>query len=488
MLHFRDPVTRLGRYELIQPLGHGGMGVVWKARLAGPVPTFVALKRLHPLSDISHELRETLLHEAHTLAQIRSPHVVRLIEVFEEEATPCLVMEWVDGAPLSQLQKSGPLALGVALRIAADVCTGLHAVHECQDAYGAPLGLVHRDVSPQNIMVEESGVSKLIDFGIAKAVLATSGAQTTQLKGKLHYMSREQAGKEPLDRRTDIFSLGIVLYEMLTGVHPFPIESDLSLMMALSSKQSPAPMPASIPQTVQSIVKRALMHNRESRWPTALAMKQELEACMQDCGVYIDSLQLREALRAQLAAAREAQAAHLPTLVTPSPFLEPVPPALLPLPALGSPLAMDSETPPPALPEVKDTPRKPARLIGVGLACLLGTVGVAVALKPSTKERIATPRHATQGSVRMLEPVPAQGVGSIPVVPTRSSTTSTVPSIKGHNAVHVLPSVPTSTASTEKPAPSANPEPTAKPSPAPNCDPPWTIDAAGHKRYRPECP
>src|ERR1019366_8718221 len=203
----------LDRYELLCPLADGGMASVWVARLRGKhgFEKLCAIKTILPQFASDGRFQEMFVDEARIEARIEHPHVAQIIDVGEQHDITYLVMEWVDGDSLSRLvrtlkKKDAPLPHHVLLRIVADVCGGLHAAHELKDERGALLGVVHRDVSPQNILVGSRGVAKLIDFGIAKARDRLTGDTNPGLmKGKIHYTAPEQAHGVEVDRRADVF-------------------------------------------------------------------------------------------------------------------------------------------------------------------------------------------------------------------------------------------------------------------------------------------
>src|SRR5262245_36391967 len=232
------PGMVLGRYELLVPVAQGGMATVWAARLKGSrgFQKTVAIKTMLPNLSDDPQFEQMFLNEASLASRVHHPNVAEILDLGEQDDVLYLVMEWVEGESVSvlmrTLKRSGAyLPLRFALRIARQACAGLHAAHEMRDDADQLLDLVHRDVSPQNVLVSYDGIVKLVDFGVAKA-LGRAGGETIagQLKGKAAYMSPEQAKGARVDRRTDVFAMGIVLYKMTTGKHPFMGESDLTTM------------------------------------------------------------------------------------------------------------------------------------------------------------------------------------------------------------------------------------------------------------------
>ena len=279
MLDDVSPGQVLGRYELLMPVARGGMASVWAARLKGTrgFQKLVAIKTMLPglIDDPSFE--RMFLDEASLASQVRHPHVIEIMDLGEQDRILYLVMEWVSGEALSIIMKyaatRGGIPLPIAVHIATQTCRGLHAAHELRDENGVLVGLVHRDVSPQNVLVTYDGVVKVVDFGVAKAT-ARLDTQTEagQLKGKIAYMSPEQLRGEKIDRRTDVFALGILLYMMTTGKHPFRGEDQAQTIARISSEE-PAILPSTLvsgyPAGLEVCVMQALAKDAAKRYPSA---------------------------------------------------------------------------------------------------------------------------------------------------------------------------------------------------------------------------
>ncbi len=269
----------LGRYELLLPIAKGGMASVWAARLRGTrgFQKMVAIKTMLPgLVDDPH-FERMFLDEASLASQVRHPHVIEIMDLGEVDRILYLVMEWVDGEPLNIIMKyaatRGGIPLAIAVSIAAQACRGLHAAHELRDENGALVGLVHRDVSPQNVLLTYEGVVKVVDFGVAKATSrASNETEAGQLKGKIAYMSPEQLRGERIDRRTDVFAMGILLYMMTTGTHPFRGDDQAATIRRISSDELVTP-PSSIvpgyPAGLEAVVMQSLAKDAGKRYPTA---------------------------------------------------------------------------------------------------------------------------------------------------------------------------------------------------------------------------
>jgi serine/threonine-protein kinase len=256
------------------------MSRVWAARLRGTrgFQKVVALKTLLANGAEGLALEQMLLDEARHAAAIQHPNVAQYLDVGEHEGVLFLVMEWLDGESLACLirnaRKTCGIPLGVAVEIVAQACKGLHAAHELKDDAGHALGLVHCDVSPQNVMLTSSGAAKLIDFGVARATRG-AGSGTNIVTGKMSFMAPEQIRGRDFDRRADLFSLGIVLYLLGTGQHPFPGKTPREIMHSIrvgDSLRPPSEALAGFPEALEQVILRALAHHPDARYATAAEM------------------------------------------------------------------------------------------------------------------------------------------------------------------------------------------------------------------------
>jgi serine/threonine-protein kinase len=288
-----QPGRRIDRYELVVPIAKGGMGEVWLARtqrMPG-FEKFFAIKTVLPELATDAAFRQMFLDEARIACAINHSNVATIVDVGEEAGTLFMVMEWVDGHSLHAmalaLEPTGePIPPGILLRIAADACGGLHAVHEARDRSGKALEIVHRDISPHNVLVDPQGQAKLIDFGVAKArnrMSETTNSGT--LKGKVRYMAPEQAAAVPLDRRADIWALGAVLYRLIEGRAPLEGETDLAVVKRLLASAEPEPMRSDMPVPVVAAILKCLCPDRDERFATALELRGALEIAMRDANM-----------------------------------------------------------------------------------------------------------------------------------------------------------------------------------------------------------
>ncbi|RKG98020.1 serine/threonine-protein kinase [Corallococcus carmarthensis] len=271
--------TRFGKYELQERLGAGGMAVVHRARytVAEGVSRSVVIKRVRDPYALDPAFVQMFLNEARISMGLSHGNIVQVFDFGQEEGEYFLAMEWVDGQPLSKLLKRlklkgmAHLPAPLAVQVMVEVCKGLHHAHTRRDEQGRPLGLVHRDVSPDNVLVSYEGEVKLTDFGIAKAQLA--GRPETEagvVRGKFLYLSPEQTRAEALDARSDVYTAGVVLFEMLTGRRP--AEGDTGSVMERIATGDLTPTQAYVPDldpSLGALVSRALALRRDDRFTSA---------------------------------------------------------------------------------------------------------------------------------------------------------------------------------------------------------------------------
>ena len=262
------------------------MATVYLARLGGVggFQRFVAMKRLHPHVAREQQFVDMFLDEARLAARIHHPHVVPILEVGQSPAGYYLVMEFVEGDTLSgltirSLQRGAILPPPASLRIVLDSLTGLHAAHQLMGDDNRPLGLVHRDCTPQNILVGVDGSARITDFGVARAAARITITATHQVKGKVGYLSPEQSQAHELDRRSDIFSMGIILWEVLAGRRLFKGDTEAATLSRLLSQPVPSirSFVPDIPPALDEVCLHALQRDRNRRFRTAAEMGEAIE-------------------------------------------------------------------------------------------------------------------------------------------------------------------------------------------------------------------
>ncbi|HVK70214.1 MAG TPA: serine/threonine-protein kinase [Polyangium sp.] len=484
-------VLVLGRYRVHDEIAAGGMATVHLGRLVGDEGFLrtVAIKRLHPWHARIAEVVVMFTDEARIAARIRHPNVVGTLDVVSQEGEVFLVMEYVHGEPLSRLisaasKRKQKIPPPIVAAVLANALRGLHAAHEARDARGEPLGVVHRDVSPQNVLVGADGVARVLDFGIARAAGRAHVTSDHTIKGKLAYMSPEQLRGEVLDRRADVYAAGVVLWETLTCRRLYAGASeDLALVRLLEAEvDPPSQRVAALPACFDEVTLRALRRDADARFPTALEMAMALEACgplatPSEIAAWVEEMagdtlaeraqvilaiesEERRSLR-PMASSTSAPSPEEATLLDVSPSREEPPAAVV---ALTAKMPMHA-------PERRVTP------VVLGLVGLIGLLVVMLI-------------------VILLRGVPAntasaQNAPSIATsVATPESTITSAPSAAAAPAppaTSVVAAAPSSVA----PSGAAMPRPTtprAKPAaPSDGCDPPFFIDASGRKKYKRHC-
>ena len=437
-----SPVDTLGRYAILGRIASGGMATVYLARLADAPAGFsreFALKVIHPHLVREEGFSARFLQEAQLASRVRHPNVVRTVDAGEDQGYAFMSLELIDGVNLRQLSlhRARTFAPAQAAAIVEMVARGLEAVHTATDAEGAPLGMVHRDISPHNVMLDRSGRAILIDLGLAKPDRTTGLTQVGVLAGKLPYMSPEQARLEALDSRSDIFSMGILLFELVTGELPFGDTHSAKTMTRLEASD-PAPVREvlerhAIPGWLIEIILACVRRAPEDRLPSAKsladALAQELSAAGQDL----------TALRRMLATIVEADYEALGSVEQATP-----------LPRIVS--ADDSLT---RAPRAPSRSRLPAWVVGA--AAVAGLVGVGLWAVRGTSSATSIATEPVGGPSMSNDQAPPPG-------PPEAVQTRAAPEAAPAPAEPSEPSEPEGPPSEPEPAAV---EDTAEPDPAP---------------------
>lgn len=313
---------RLGRYEILKTIASGGMATVVLGRVvgAGGFERLVAIKSMHPHIAAEPDFVAMFLDEARLAARVRHPNVVPTIDVQEDPLF--LVMEFVEGPSLHQILRGMKKAekrvpLPILLRVFLDVLAGLHAAHELTDVDGTALQLVHRDVSPQNMLVGVDGISRITDFGVARAESRLSSTRGGQVKGKIGYMAPEQVRSGPIDRRCDVYAAAVVLWELLTNRPLFRADNEGALVaqVAMGATTSPREVEPSVPPSIDAVCMHALRAAPEERFPTAGDFADAIEAAAAEANVAIATPRAVAAFVKELAAHNSPQSMAPPPAV-----------------------------------------------------------------------------------------------------------------------------------------------------------------------------
>ncbi|MEM9072226.1 MAG: serine/threonine-protein kinase, partial [Myxococcota bacterium] len=401
-----ERAQRLGRYQLCMELASGGMGKVFLARAEGPngFEKFVALKRIHAHLAEQKDFVDMFLDEARLTSRIDHPNVCSVLDFGEASGNYFIAMEYLVGETLARVIRESvradpddPRRIRYAAHIVAQACEGLHAAHELRDSDGALLHVVHRDVSPHNIFVTHDGGVRVVDFGIARAADQTHRTVTGTVKGKFAYMSPEQASGDSTDRRADIWSLGVVLWEMLAGRRLFHNRSDSATVLAVVNAEihPPSRYAPDVSPALDAVALRALTRSREERWPTAREMGRALQAALAELRQPAGMIEIGEWMEELFPGSGErkrqlqAEARRLPVAVAAS---------------ASTPPAQSAA----ASPSVVAQPPSRARLIlGPLLGVLLGVAGLWIFLRTTETQDAAreTPRETLEPSEARAAPI-----------------------------------------------------------------------------------
>ncbi len=325
-----------GRYRLLKKLATGGMAEVFLAQQKGleGFEKLLVIKRILPHLADDQEFVSMFLNEARIAARFNHPNIVQIYDLGKEEDTYFIAMEFIHGEDLGRIMRKAWQArawipVPIALRIIASVCEGLYYAHTKTDEHGNPLKVVHRDISPQNIIVSFDGNVKVLDFGIARAADQVSTTRSGAIKGKYAYMSPEQASGKVVDHRSDIFAVGLVLFELLTGMRPLKRENDIMTLKAAVDCRFPrCSEVANVAPEVDPLVQRALAKLADDRYPDARAFQMAIENCLVEHRLNASTIQISEMMR-ELFEDRLAEEARIgePVVLRSETGSAPVPPS-----------------------------------------------------------------------------------------------------------------------------------------------------------------
>jgi hypothetical protein len=518
---------RAGRYLVYDPVASGGMATVHFGRMLGPVgfSRTVAIKRLHAHLARDPEFVTMFLDEARLAARVQHPNVVSTIDIVSTDGEVFLVMEYVKGESLAGLLRatgrSAAAAVGdahpgvpaaILTSVIGGILHGLHAAHEALTDRGEPLDIVHRDVSPQNILVGEDGVARLADFGVAKAQWRVQSTQGDKIKGKLSYMAPEQLGRQRIDRRVDVYAASVVLWEGLTGERLFTGDNPGVILHEILKGEVPPPseLAPGIPPALDRLVLRGLSREAGDRYATALEMAAELESALTPAPQSV----VRAWVRRTAAAVLEERAGRLASIeATPTTPLDAAADGARggSVGALRSAETIRALSSVPTAPEMQVSDVAPLLLVGndatvVDVAAApMGArqkkrapwlVAAAAALSLALGSALAW-RRAAAPVVVAATPVPSAAPALTPAAPAATAATmatTTAPLTAALPAVvQVVPVAPLHAGRTPVTHPAARSTPRSTPQPQ-NCDPPYTLDPSSVssdgqplKRFKPWC-
>ena len=443
--------SQMGRYHVVGQLASGGMAEILLGKIAGPggFERAIVIKRIHPHLAGETEFVKMFLDEARIISRIQHPNVVQVLELGRDDDELFMAMEYLAGESLLGMMRRGkstgrPLSPVLSAHVIAKVCAGLHAAHELTDEDGTPLRLVHRDVSPQNVFVTYDGAVKLLDFGIAKFAERVSQTQAGQLKGKFSYMSPEQCRGTGVDRRSDLFSVGVVLFELTTGKRLFHRDNGLETLRAVCDDpiRWPRAFVRGYPEPLEAVLRRALERDPAERYQTAAEMRRDLVSVTRALGlddVPEDALSewMRETFGDRLSEKRELLrriGAGSEITDVPTPEAD----GSIDIPAVGSGASRPSDTPFTAEAGTPLPPRRErARWLWVALAAgvLIGGIGGALLGRDSSDDDTVVsaedPGVERRPAVAAPVPEPAGGeavagapTSNVPVQPSAEQPSS----------------------------------------------------------------
>ena len=424
--------VRFGQYVLLEKIATGGMAEVWKARSRGVegFQKIVAIKKILPHLSDNPEFIDMFIDEAKLAAQLNHNNIIHIYDLGKIQDTYYIAMEFVDGNDLRTIlklaeERGHPVTPELALFIASKVASALDYAHRKRDFENRDLGLVHRDVSPQNVLISEEGDIKLCDFGIAKAASKASHTQAGALKGKLQYMSPEQAWGKAIDRRSDIFALGTVLFEMLTSRPLFSGDNEMSILEQVREArvQAPSKINEEVTPEIDRIVLKSLTKEPENRYQTAADMARDIDAALFEFKPTPTSADLAIYMH-RLSAAVPVLAPAAAPAILPEPA-----PAPAPAPPKAAAVATPS-TPPGVVMPTWEAPRTsekkpPIGLIAAGVAVLvLGGGGIFWWKQSQSKAPVQTAAAAPKPA----PPAATTTTAAPPPVTETAATASAAPS------------------------------------------------------------
>ncbi|AUX36576.1 MULTISPECIES: serine/threonine-protein kinase [Sorangium] len=310
----------LGRYRVVDEIGVGGMASVHLARMDGPggFQKWVAIKRIHPHLVEDDQFVDMFLDEARIAAGINHANVAQVFDLGKDDNTYWIAMEYLHGEPLREVMRRAEerrlrISPELAARICSDAAEGLHAAHELRGKNGQLLGLVHRDVTPHNLFLTYDGYTKVVDFGIAKVADRLSSTRAGTLKGKLAYMSPEQVRGNEVDRTTDVFALGVVLWELTTNQRLFRMDTDLDTLEKVQACVVPPPstIVPDYPIELESVVMKALAKHKQDRFQTAREFSRALQNFLMRSGIFVGSEEVAQFVQQVFADRIQKREAHL---------------------------------------------------------------------------------------------------------------------------------------------------------------------------------
>jgi serine/threonine-protein kinase len=484
------------QYELLGELATGGMATVYLGRMRRALgwSRLVAIKCMHPQYAKDPSFASMFVDEARLTARLRHPNIVPTLDIVSDGGHLLIVMDYVEGESLAGLIKlvreaGDRIPVTVACAIIHDLLLGLHEAHEAQDDDGEALGIIHRDVSPQNVMVGLDGLARVLDFGVAKARSRVHHSNAGEIKGKIPYMPPEQLFGEDVDRRVDVYAAGVLLWEALVGERLFNGSSEEALVRRIDAGDVPAPSTkvSGISAELDALVMRATCKDAEGRFPTALAMAEALSSIASlpprtEISAWMKRLCRPRAIPANaIGCSRDLTAAVGASPDAIVAVLEHRMPTIASRPSIA-PVSGSMRRQALAVPTSRLT-----MVVGIAVFAVAGVlVGRAMRAERAFAD---TSHHATTTTAATSMPsTPVVDAPTAPVTPGEPAAAAPAPAAAVVRNVHPAVKVTTAKPAAE-PKPAVDSAPAAHPADAKPaaCRLPYTVDAEGHRHYKVEC-
>ena len=494
------PERVVGRYAVYGEIASGGMATVHLGRVVGAAgfARTVAIKRMHPQYVREPDFVAMFTDEARLAARVQHPNVVATVDVVAARDELLLVMDYVHGVSLSRLLRLGidrgeRIPPEIVATIITSALHGLHAAHEARSERGQPLGLVHRDVSPQNVLVGADGVARVLDFGVAKAVGRTQVTREGQVKGKLGYMSPEQLHDEPLDRRSDVYAAGVVLWETLVGERLFSGGNEGAVLhrVLYESVAAPSTRVPGLPAGFDEVVLRAVDRDRSRRFASAREMALALErlvplAASSEVGAWVERVAEKELSERAAVIAEIEEGGGL--VMSPSGKIKR--PSGWPRRSYPSMSSISSIREEPTTPELSAAstvdPGAAQRPVANGRTALVVALSLGIFAFVIAGVLVVRWQPADASSVASA-PVVTASASALPEAASASPAVAPIAPIAPAAPVVSVESLPEKPSKKSKASARPAPPPTPAPEARPNCSPPYSVDEAGRKHFKREC-
>jgi len=471
------------RYELLGEVASGGMATVYLARMRRPMgfSRLVAIKCMHPQFAKDPSFVSMFMDEARLTARLRHPHVVPTMDIVAEDGHLLLVMEYVEGASLSTLLRAAhnagaKIPVGIACAIVHDMLLGLHEAHQAKDDDGLPLSIIHRDVSPQNVLVGVDGLSRVLDFGVAKARQNTHRSNDNEIKGKIPYMPPEQLFGEALDHRVDVYAAGVTLWEALCCERLFDGPSETALVRQINEEpiKKPSTHVEGLPPALDALVLKALSREASGRFDSALSMAEAIASIVPlPTRTEVSTWVRQYVMPKDIPSGNRTPASEVLDDNMATAMVGILERASMKSPSQRRPIPGTQAMTP--IPQMRPTSNRTTRVAVAVAAAALLVAGVAVAkVAKNESHPVVREVHIVAPQATQLADNQATAPAAVPVAAKEEAAPAVAP--VRNSVIARAPSPRAVVAAKSAPAAAGN-----------NCKIPYTIDASGLKHYKVEC-